>query len=694
MSTENSVQGSSHLASPQVLRKVDELREKNVGQHVPLPQLVVVGDQSSGKSSLLENLTKIPFPRNVELCTRYATQITSRRDSKTEVVVNIIPGPHASDDHRRRLEGYCPEGLSPADFRDQFPKILNEVNIRMGIRTDTSSTDGTVFSEDILKIEISGSNEDYLTLIDVPGIFRTPTEGVTTKADVSLVQKMVRTYIKDSRTVILAVLPSNVDPATQEILDLAQDFDSDGERTLGVLTKPDLVTEYSAQVAVCNVILGKRKPLKLGYHVVRNRGADNDDDFDFDSSEHETFKTEPWSSLSKDRVGVKALKTRLGVILGLITRREFPKLRSDIRNQLTDCRRQLGDLGQARQSEQEQRLFLNRLSQQFQNLVHSALNGHYSNHHAFDKSDQLRLITRVVNITESFGSDFAESSLPTQFEKLLPKISDDGEESDFGEFLRDSLLNGLITDMDVEHPQDGIMDWIEDLYQRPCGIDLGTWGGAILASAFKEQSSKWGRLTLGYLSQVICSIHKFLKAALESLCTDPRLRDDLWSFIADDILKGYRAAIRHAIFLLSIERDKRPYTLKHYFNENLQKSLGNRIADMLEDNVKKELQWVNDVRSVTASKSNLDSVKEDIHDILHSYYNVARKRFVDSVYHQAVDHYLLTGPGSPLFMFDQEWVIKLEPEQLQAIAGESPVVSEKSQFLQRKIRDLGSAMHI
>ncbi|OCK97317.1 uncharacterized protein K441DRAFT_460501, partial [Cenococcum geophilum 1.58] len=61
--------------------------------------LVGVSDQSPGKSSLPESLTNIPFPRNLELCTRYATQITSRRGSGSRVDITIIPGPHASDAH-------------------------------------------------------------------------------------------------------------------------------------------------------------------------------------------------------------------------------------------------------------------------------------------------------------------------------------------------------------------------------------------------------------------------------------------------------------------------------------------------------------------------------------------------------------------------------------------------------------------
>jgi hypothetical protein len=82
-------------------------------------------------------------------------------------------------------------------------------------------------------------------------------------------------------------------------------------RTLGVLTKPDLVTEKSAQAAVCSLVLGKKRPLTLGYYVVRCRGADDDDVINHVGAEH-MFLDAPWNSLPKDRLGVFALKARLG----------------------------------------------------------------------------------------------------------------------------------------------------------------------------------------------------------------------------------------------------------------------------------------------------------------------------------------------------------------------------------------------
>jgi len=103
---------------------------------------------------------------------------------------------------------------------------------------------------------------------------------------------MVKEYIKNNRTIILVVIRSNVDIATQEILTLAEDCDKARERNLGVLTKPDLVTERSAQATVCNLVLGKKKPLILGYYVVRSRGADDGDVFD-PAVVEQMFRDEP-----------------------------------------------------------------------------------------------------------------------------------------------------------------------------------------------------------------------------------------------------------------------------------------------------------------------------------------------------------------------------------------------------------------
>jgi hypothetical protein len=86
-----------------------------------------------------------------------------------------------------------------------------------------------------------------------------------------MVRDIVCGYMQNPRSVVLAVIPANVDIATQEILEMAEDVDSHGQRTLGVLTKPDLV-DKGAEPGVVELLDGTRHKLNLGWHIVRNLG--------------------------------------------------------------------------------------------------------------------------------------------------------------------------------------------------------------------------------------------------------------------------------------------------------------------------------------------------------------------------------------------------------------------------------------
>ena len=90
----------------------------------------------------------------------------------------------------------------------------------------------------------------------------------------------------------------------------------------------------------------------------------------------------------------------------------------------------------------------------------------------------------------------------------------------------------------------------------------------------------------------------------------------------------------------------------------------------------------------THSMSNLNHIVREIHDILKSYYEVARKRFVDSLCMQAADYYLVTGPRTPLKLFSPSFVHKLSPEQLEDIAGEDLSVKRKRAALNKEIENL------
>jgi hypothetical protein len=199
----------------------------------------------------------------------------------------------------------------------------------MGLGNQNSKGQRGTFSEDILKIQVCGPDEEHFSVVDVPGIFRVKTEGLTTDADKDMVLALVKRYMDNPRSVILAVIPSNVDIATQEILTMAEKADSEGCRTLGVLTKPDLV-DAGAEGPVMDLINGRKHKLNLGWCVVRNPGQQQLQTgiVDRDALEMGFFRSKiPWNKLHEDRVGISSLRARLEEILTSNIRREFPKVR-------------------------------------------------------------------------------------------------------------------------------------------------------------------------------------------------------------------------------------------------------------------------------------------------------------------------------------------------------------------------------
>ena len=204
----------------------------------------------------------------------------------------------------------------------------------MGIsRANESSSSETLctntFSGDTLRLEISGPLEEHLSVIDVPGIFKKTTEGLTTKADIEKVRSMVREVMANPRSLMLTVVPANTDIATQEILDMAQDYDKNGIRTLGILTKPDLV-DRGAEMGVIELLAGTRHALRLGWHIVRNPSQyeiNQSTTADRHQIEKDFFHSRaPWNEIDPIKCGVTGLRERLQELLGDHIRREFPQV--------------------------------------------------------------------------------------------------------------------------------------------------------------------------------------------------------------------------------------------------------------------------------------------------------------------------------------------------------------------------------
>lgn len=181
------------------------------------------------------------------------------------------------------------------------------------------------FSSDVLRLEIQGPDEEHLSVIDVPGTFENTTPGLTTKEDKAMIDSLVLTYMNNPRSIILAVIPANVDVATQKVDQTARDIDPDGLRTLRVLTKPDLV-DKGAEQNVIGLVNGRGSHSDLGWVLVRNLGHSElqEGTVNRDEAEKAFSHHSPWSSVDPQKFGIQALKTRLQELLTSNVRREFP----------------------------------------------------------------------------------------------------------------------------------------------------------------------------------------------------------------------------------------------------------------------------------------------------------------------------------------------------------------------------------
>ncbi|KAH8662689.1 hypothetical protein BGZ61DRAFT_368317, partial [Ilyonectria robusta] len=374
-------------------------------------------------------------------------------------------------------------------------------------------------------------------------------------------------YIRDSRTIVLAVLPCTVDIATQEILAFAEEADKMGERTLGILTKPDLVRECSAKAVVCNLVQGTKRPLTLGYYVVRNRGGDDDQVEDYNVHEREEmFKEDPWHLWPDDRVGIDALRERLQELLGQIMDKAFLKLRAETRHILTHTQESLAKLGPPRQTEREQQQYLAAVAGKFQAIVRAALDADYS---------QFSLQFQACSHAYRFGGSSVEEgalAFPNDDRQSYDSEGYDGNHSEAAA-LPDEDFQGYNSEVDssdqvpgldaiivregsTPEPKAGIMAWISRMHRRLRGPELGTFGLRLLSNAFCEQSVRWGSMTKQYLSKIVLVTHKFILKTLKEVCTDSKVREELISIILGELLDRYAKGIDHAMYLVDVERDK------------------------------------------------------------------------------------------------------------------------------------------
>ncbi|NXP36355.1 MX protein, partial [Leiothrix lutea] len=227
---------------------VDSLRALGIEKDLSLPAIAVIGDQSSGKSSVLEALSGVPLPRGNGIVTRCPLELKLKR----------LP------------EGQAWKGK--ISFKNVSMELQDASEVDRAIRQaqDTLAGPRGAISGQLISLEVQSPDVPDLTLIDLPGIARVAV-GDQPKDIGEQIKALLKRLIGRKETVNLVVVPCNVDIATTEALKMAQEVDPTGERTIGILTKPDLVDRGTEQ-AIVNILQNRVIPLKKGYMIVKCRG--------------------------------------------------------------------------------------------------------------------------------------------------------------------------------------------------------------------------------------------------------------------------------------------------------------------------------------------------------------------------------------------------------------------------------------
>ena len=136
----------------------------------------------------------------------------------------------------------------------------------------------------------------------------------------------------------------------------------------------------------------------------------------------------------------------------------------------------------------------------------------------------------------------------------------------------DDITDILVSEHMLDAPKnDDIEVWLRTLYESSRGFELGTFDPSILATTMKKQSSKWPSISMGYVSDVIVIVHRFICKAFDVICHDEAMKVRLIGVLFDGLVGRYKRAFEHVDFLLEVERDGTPLTTNHYFNDNLDK---------------------------------------------------------------------------------------------------------------------------
>jgi hypothetical protein len=396
---------------------LDQWTRGGLANYVSLPMICVLGDTSSGKSSVLSSLIGLELPSASTLTTKCPVLIQLQQGSTHKATIDIQWHTHNSNKkqqdlpdsprHRKRtIERKVEERLQP---QPMVEPSLKDAAVppplpppppppKWKVRTLTSHLETkvpeiiqeaqqaildfreTLVAPDVIFITLwSPSCVEELTLVDLPGLVQFQHEH-----DVSLlsqVEQVVLEYVHNPRSILLPVLPAPTNLHNSKVLQWTKQVDPHTVRTIPVLTKPDLM-DPGSEIDVVELLQSSSSQFQHGFYLVKNRGQASLDagaTLDHGLQEEQDYfaSTLPWNAIPQQPspLGIPALRTKLAQVLWQVLQDTLPDILQDLQEHYQHVHDSLEAMGTIYHTRSDQRKFYHSLTQELVTQVSSSLSG-------------------------------------------------------------------------------------------------------------------------------------------------------------------------------------------------------------------------------------------------------------------------------------------------------------------------------
>ncbi|KAH7165725.1 P-loop containing nucleoside triphosphate hydrolase protein [Dactylonectria macrodidyma] len=708
---------------------IDDLQKFECSKKLEIPQLIVVGGQSSGKSSLLQRLTGIPFPVGAGCCTRFPTRITSKRTPRgTKDCFRITIEP--AEVTIRGLE------KAPETIRDYictgetftaevFVEAVNEVSSKyIGIRHGKTAESNN-FAAEVLKVELSGPNRPYFSILDLPGHFNSTYE--VNKQDQAKIEEMIIEYMEKPENTVICVLDASSDLSHQPILELAHDHIEDRGRILGVFTKCDRLrsnleeAEQAAAIALgndlkTNLSLAEDDPrlMQDGWFFVRNRNDKDSDHSELEVSEKQLLNTFPWNKVPEERRGCTALKAHLGAILDSKIKSSFPAIRDHIARSLDAKLAEMDLLGEPRESNSARRNYALAVATAYDRRAAMALD-----RPGISQNPVLELRQEVNRLNKEFDEfmrlkgakwEFKDYEVdpaerleeltiklqPPDESQVTPQVKPQGKPQGDKDRVFDTAFKSCLETLG----SDQLLKEIERQLKAFQSNQLpGNINPAIYPAMHRIQVSKWVAISNIHMDRVSNSVSKCMNAILDDVCPPKKGTVRLHNGLKELLNQCFETAGKTAKELYQVQQ-------KQETECELLSTTGDAFAR--EAYLWRKVRYwegclsglrpgMGNALAVTACfdhahPSNEKNMVNEVNDVLKVYYKVAMEAFIRSITN-TVEGYVSSEDG-PIKGGQVRRIHNLSDEHLERIAGEDKSTQNKRFTLKKEIKELESALGI